>query len=366
MGIIIAIFVFGVLIFIHEFGHFFTAKLFKVQVNEFALGMGPRLCGFTKGETKYSLRLFPIGGYCAMEGEDGSDGSNPRAFNTKPKWQRAIILVAGGVMNIILGFVVMWGLTCAEPMTDTLQIAKFYDNSVSNTSVNGGGALMENDIILEINGSPCHVTTDVTTQFIIDEDHVFDFLVERDGKEVMLSGVTFQTMNAEDGTTTIICDFTLYGKDNTLTHMFDLQGVGFWQHIGNIFISLKNVTAQAYYNTISFVKLVWTSLLELFTGKYGLTDLSGPIGTTTVISEAASMGIEPLLNIAVFITINLGIMNLLPFPALDGGRVLLLIIEAIRRKPLSERVEAAINATGFALLMGLIIIVAISDITKLF
>lgn len=365
MGIIIALLVFGILIFIHEFGHFFTAKLFNVQVNEFSLGMGPKLFSFSKGETKYSLRVFPIGGYCAMEGEDGSDGTNPRAFNTKPKWQRAIILVAGGAMNIIFGFIVMFGLTCAEPMTGTMQIAKFYEGSVSNTSVNGGDALKENDVILEVNGKACHVTTDITTQFILDEDHIFDFLVKRDGKKIQLSGVSFNTAAADDGTTTIICDFTLYGVDNALTHLFNTNGVGFWQHFGNVFVSLKNVAVEAYFNTVAFVKLVWTSLIELFSGKYGLTDLSGPIGTTSVISEAASIGIEPFLNIAVFITINLGIMNLLPLPALDGGRVLLLAIEAIRRKPLSEKVEAAINAVGFTLLIGLVIVVAISDIIKL-
>ncbi len=360
MGIIIALIVFEILILIHEFGHFFTAKLFKVQVNEFALGMGPKLFSFTKGETKYSLRLLPIGGYCAMEGEDGSNGENPRAFNVKPKWQRAIVLIAGGAMNIILGFLVMFGMTCAEPLTGTLQIAKFHENAVSNQK------LQENDIILKINGDRCHVTSDVTTQFITDEDYKFDFLVLRDGNEVLLEDVAFATQENEDGTTTMIVDFGFYGKDNALTHMFDAKGAGFWEHFGNIFVSLKNVTVEAFFNTISFMKLVWISLIELFSGKYGLTDLSGPIGTTSVISEAASMGIEPLLNIAVFITINLGIMNLLPFPALDGGRVLLLIIEAIRRKPLSEKVEAAINTVGFVILMGLVFIVAISDITKLF
>lgn len=366
VSILVAILVFGVIIFVHELGHFMTAKMFGVQVNEFSIGMGPRLLKFGKGETEYSLRLLPIGGFCAMEGEDGGEDENPRAFHRKAKWKRAIILVAGGFMNIVLGFVVMYFMTATQPLLSTTIISGFDSQAVSNQVHDGGDALQQGDKILKINNTRCNVDTDIVFELMRAEDGKVDMLVERDGQQVQLRNVQFATEIAEGTETSVVrIDFTVYGRDNTLSHLFDTQGRSFWGHVGHIFVSIGEVAAESFFKTVSIVKLVWVSLIDIITGKYGLNELAGPVGTTSAIGEAASAGLSSLLMIAVFITINLGIVNLLPFPALDGGRVVLLGLEAIRRKPLSPKVEGAINLVGFGLLMVLIVVVSFNDIARL-
>lgn len=362
---IVALLVFCVIITVHEFGHFFTAKLFHVQVNEFSIGMGPKLLGWGKGETKYSIRLLPVGGYCAMEGEDGGTDENPRAFHRKPKWQRAIILVAGAFMNIVLGFVFMFCVTVSGEMTTTTTIYGFQESAVSNASVNGGDFLCPEDEILRVNNVNTHVSMDLSYALMTDDDGIVDITVRRNGEKVELHNVCFNTAD-EEGITYTTIDFIIYGQDNALTHMFDTKGLPVWTHVGNCFLSLGRALRETWYSVLSTMRMVWVSLIDMLTGRYGLKDLSGPVGTTTVISEAAAAGLESLIRIAMFITVNLGVFNLLPFPALDGGRVVLLGLEAIRRKPLNPKVEGAINLVGLALLLTLVAIVTVSDIIKLF
>ncbi len=363
--ILVALLVFGVIITVHEFGHFITAKLFHIQVNEFSIGMGPKLIGWGKGETKYSLRLLPVGGYCAMEGEDGGEEENERAFFRKPKWQRAIVLVAGAFMNVILGFFLMFCITVSADMTSTTVIHSFRDYAVSNTSVDGGDFLRPGDQILRVNNVSTHVGMDLSYALMTDQDGVVDILVRRDGKKVQLHNVCFNTAD-EQGVTYTTIDFVIYGQDNALSHVFDTEGFPVLTHVGNCFVSLGRAMRETWYSVLSTMRMVWVSLLDMLTGRYSLKDLSGPVGTTTVITEAAAAGLESLIRIAMFITVNLGIFNLLPFPALDGGRVVLLGLEAIRRKPLNPNVEAAINAVGLALLLTMVVIVTVSDISKLF
>lgn len=365
LSILLALIVFGVIIFVHEFGHFFTAKLFGIQVNEFSIGMGPKVFSWGKGETAYSLRAFPVGGFCAMEGEDGGELENPRAFNRKPKWQRCIVLVAGGFMNVVLGLVIMFGLTVSSDLFSTTIISGFRENSVSNTSVSGGDCLREGDEILKVNNTAAHVAMDLSFALSSDQDGIVDILVLRDGEEILLEGVTFNVAG-EDGVTYTMIDFTVYGIDNTLSHLFDTRGVSIGTHLLNCVKSVGRAFAETWYSTCSVVRTIWVSLIDMFTGKYGLTDLSGPVGTTGAISQAAGMGLESLLLMAMFISVNLGIFNLLPFPALDGGRVVLLGVEAVRRKPLDPRIEAGINIAGLVILFGLIVVVTFSDIMKLF
>ena len=373
LSIIVALIVFGVIIFIHELGHFVTAKLFDVQVNEFAIGMGPKLIGWGKGETKYSIRALPVGGYCAMEGEDGDETDehgiridNPRAFNRKKKWQRAIILVAGATMNIILGFVIMFFITVSQPLLSSTQIASFDEAAVSNTSVDGGDFLQERDKILRINNVNVHVGMDLSYALMLDRDGVVDILVERNGERVQLKSVTFNMVD-EQGTQYTTIDFRIYGTDNALTHLFTPnEGVPAGEHVKEIFVSLGRVFRETWYSVIATMRTVWTSLIDLMTGVYGLKDLSGPVGTTQVMTQAVSAGFDSLLLVAMFITVNLGIFNLLPFPALDGGRIVLLGLEAIRRKPLPKKVEAGINAAGLIILLALVAVVTVSDIIKMF
>lgn len=365
ISILVALLVFGVIIFVHEFGHFFTAKLFGIQVNEFAIGMGPKIVGWGKGETKYSLRALPIGGYCAMEGEDGGEDENPRAFNRKPKWQRGIVLVAGGAMNLILGFILMFSITVSTELFSTTTVSNFRDYAVSNSSVNGGDYLCKNDEILKVNNVSTHVAMDLSFALMTDSDGVVDILVKRNGEEVLLKDVTFNTED-EQGITYTTIDFQVWGTDNALHHIFDTKGQPVLTHIGNCFVSLGKAFAETWYSVIGTVRQVWVTIIDMVSGKYSLTDLSGPVGTTAAMGDAVSMGLESLILIAMFITVNLGIVNLLPFPALDGGRVVLLGVEAIRRKPLPPKVEAGINAAGLILLLSLMVIVSFFDIGKLF
>lgn len=340
LTILKTVIILGVLIFIHEFGHFIVAKLGKIQVNEFSLGMGPRIIKFKKGETEYSLRAFPIGGFVSMEGENGEEESaeNPRAFTRRPKWIRGLTLIAGATMNIILGFVIILGLVCASDLIGTTKIAGFHKEATSNQ------ILMQNDEILKINGMKIHIDNDIVFALVRDEDGLVDFTVRRNGEMVELKDVPFTMKENEDGTKSIYLDFQVYGVEKTF----------------------GGVIKQAIGWTVSIIRTVWVSLVELVTGQYAISDLSGPVGVASAVGQASSAGLDSLFLLVAFITLNLGVFNLLPFPALDGGRIVLLIIEAIRRKPLHPKYEGFINFAGLAVLLLFMLVVTFSDITKLF
>ncbi|MDR2908756.1 MAG: site-2 protease family protein [Oscillospiraceae bacterium] len=338
MTILIAVLVFGVLIFAHEFGHFATAKwLCGMQVNEFAMGMGPKILSCKKGETTYSLRLFPIGGFCAVEGEDEAS-DNPRAFANIKIWKRVIFTVAGSLMNLLLGLVIIFYLTTQMPLVATTQIAQFQEGAVS------GQRLREGDVIRRINGHRVGWANDISYELMRSRDPLLDFEVEREGEIIMVPDVEFLTEEVEGAGSFIILDFKVYGVEKTPL------------------IILSNTL-----NWMKFeVKTVLGSLQDLVTGRYGLKSMSGPVGVTTAIGEAAGMGLGSLLELVSFITVNLGVFNLLPLPALDGGRLLFLIVEGIRRRPLPARYEGWVHAVGFVLLIGLMLAVTASDIIKLF
>lgn len=343
--IIIAILLFGLIIFIHEFGHFFTAKMSGVKVNEFALGMGPQLIKFKKGETLYSLRLFPIGGFCQMEGED--EASNDEgSFSNKPVYKRMIIVTAGAIMNIILGFVIMIIILCQQEYYPSNTIDKFADNAVSSNY-----GLQAGDEILSINEYKVMTDKDLSFALSMDKDHIVDMVVSRNGNKIYLENVKFGTKQLDDGTQILALDF--YVKP-----------------IPRTFLS---VITQSFKSTISMVRIVFASLRGLIVGQFGFNELAGPIGAASAIGEAASAGLEinfvqainNILTMMVVITVNLGIFNLLPLPALDGGRFVFLIIEAIRRKPIDQKYEGWVHAAGFAILLIFMAIVTISDILRL-
>lgn len=346
--IIVAVLVFGVIIIIHEAGHFAAAKACGVKVNEFSLGMGPRLFGWGKGETQYSLRLLPIGGYVSMEGED-SDSGDPRAFNRKPVWQRLIIICAGAFMNLVLGFVILLIVSSFEDGITTTQIAGFYsDDSPSHVS-----GLEVGDEIVRVNGMRVFCDTDISYQFQLDEDRVFEMTVMRNGQKVVLPEVRFDGETLEDGSQSLVIDFYVLGeKVNPLT-----------------------VLSYSSRKFVSVARMIWLSLFDLLRGRYTINDLSGPVGIVGAIgkvvgstSEGVAVGdmLLNLLSFVVFITINVGIFNLLPIPALDGARAFFLIIELIRRKPLKPEVEGTVHFVGLMLLFGLMIVVTFFDILKLF
>lgn len=334
--ILVTVFVFGIIIMIHEMGHFIAAKLFGVQVNEFSLGMGPTLYRKQKGETNYQLRLLPIGGFVAMEGEN-EESSTDRAFCNKAPWKRLIILVAGATMNLILGLILLGVLTGNQALLGTRVIAEFHENSVSSQW------LKPNDVIEKVNGYNVNGYNDVIFQMVRDQDGEIDFEVERDGALVELKNVAFRTVELEDGLRSMELDFTFFGVEKTF------------------FTSVK----YTFHWTTSVVKQVWYSLGDLITGRFGLNQLSGPVGTSTAIGQAVSQGSRSFILLIAFITINVGVFNLLPIPALDGGRLLFIFIEMILRRPIPPKYENYIHAGGFVLLMGLILVVTFNDILKL-
>ena len=338
MQVIIAIIVFGVIIAIHEFGHFAVAKLCNIRVNEFAIGMGPALIKRRKGETLYAVRAIPIGGYVKMEGEDESS-EDERAFNKKPVYQRILVVVAGAVMNLLLGFIIIFIATLMSKGISTTVIANFNENATSHES-----GLQVDDKILKINGRRIFVDADIVFELLNDEDGITQMVVERSGEKVHLNDVKFDIEKNEDGTQSINFDFMVYGQQKS-------------------FANIVKFTAN---KTVSTARIIWITLNDLIKGKYGINDLSGPIGVVDAIGQASSMGLVELLALASFITINVGIFNLLPIPALDGGRIVFLIIEGIRRKPIKPEYEGYVHFIGLALLLLLMLVVSISDIVKLF
>ena len=441
--ILIGVLLFELIILFHEGGHFITAKLSGVKVNEFALGMGPKLFSFKKGETTYSLRLLPIGGYCAMEGED-EDSENPRAFNNVKIFKRMIIVVAGAVMNILLGLILMTVLLLPNEYFTSTTINSFTPKSYSANS-----GLEAGDKILSIHGYKIKNSMDLSYAFAtikvqdVDGDSLqiykqdcanalsdifshqissgaldsfsdeefneiyrelhkltaevnkadskedaykaleagteklysyfpdltpevpeitiketrprfrTDMVVERNGSEVHLENVDFMTYTtADDPTPKMSVDFYTNGTEKT-------------------FLSLMRETGS---QTVSVVRMVVDSLAGLIRGDFAFSDVSGPIGAASATVEVAQQGLktgfgDAVLNIVyvmMIITVNLGVVNMLPFPALDGGRFLFLIIEGIFRKPVPRKVEAIINAAGLGILLIFILIISVKDIWMLF
>lgn len=335
--IILAILMFVLIIIIHEFGHFISAKLLGVRVNEFAVGFGPKLFSKQGKETKYSVRAIPFGGYCAMEGED-EESADPRAFGNKKPWRRFIIVAAGAIFNIILGFILSIIMTIPMSAFATTTIAEFDEKAVSNNY-----DLRVNDEILAADGRKIYSYSDLSYMLASARDGKIDFTVLRDGKKVELNDVQFDLMKLEDGNNYISLDFKVYGQKKTF------------------FNTLK----YAAKTTVSYGRIVYMSLYDMFTGKYQLNQLSGPVGITAAVSQAAKESIWNFVYFACIISINLGIMNLLPLPALDGGRLLFIFIEMIRKKPIPAKYEGIIHAVGFALLFGLIIFITFNDIKNL-
>ena len=345
MQIIVAILVFGIIIAIHEFGHFIVAKRCGIKVNEFAIGMGPAIFKRQKGETLYSLRLFPIGGFCAMEGEDESS-NDERSFGNKSIPKKIAVLVAGAVMNILLGFILVVLMISMSGTILTSRVASFTDSAASSQS-----GLQVDDEIVKINNMHIFDTNDLLYQLQTDTDGEVSMLVRRNGEKVQLPAVKFNIRPATDDTKQqISIDFKVKAEK----------------------INFFTVIKASFNKTISIGRLIWISLVDLLQGKYGFNDLSGPvgivgaIGSAITVSESLMDKFLNLISLASFITINVGIFNLLPLPALDGGRIFCRIIEAVIRRPIKPQVEQVIHFAGLAALMLLMVVVTFNDVSKLF
>ncbi len=336
--ILIAILSFLVMIFIHEFGHFIFAKLLGVRVNEFAIGFGPKLFRKQGKETLYTVRALPFGGYNAMEGED-EDSDDPKAFCNKRPWRRFLIVAAGASFNILFCFILVSCMLLPQDRYPTTTVAAFADGAVSEQS-----GLQVEDTIYSVNGRRILTTTDLSYTFTnIPADGKVDMTVLRDGEKVHLSQVQFSTAS-QDGVNYVQVDFSIYGRKRTVLSWME----------------------QSVKATLSYGRVVWWSLLDLITGKYGISQMSGPVGVTVAIGDMVKSGVLDYLNIIALISINLGIFNLLPVPALDGGRLFFILVEMIFRRPIPKKYEAIVHAAGFILLMLFMAFVTVKDIFGLF
>lgn len=405
MNIFIGILVFCVVIIIHEMGHFFVAKACKMKVNEFAIGMGPLLFKKRFGETDYAIRLFPIGGAVMLDEDVEND--DPRSFRNKPVWMRMLVIVAGAVMNLILGVIFCLFSVLSSNSITTTTVGGFHDGSVTSQY------LQADDEIVEVNGMTIWTAMDISFQLqnsvSKSEDNQFfecDMKVLRDGEVVALDNVKF----ASRAWAVFVSDYkTLIGENSEfaaspaeyynleiakVTEKFSQMEAksenpqfveGFKKLIENykaevvasensIFLDFRvygeekdffNVTDMTFKTFLSETRLIWISLGNLIKGTYGLNDLSGPIGVVQSIGQSASIGFNSLMLIAALITINVGIFNLLPIPALDGARFIFLLIEAIRRKPVKAEHEGLVHFIGLMALFLLMILVSINDIIKL-
>ncbi len=426
LQILYTVLVLGALILIHELGHFTTAKLSGVKVNEFAIGMGPTLFKIKGKETKYAIRLFPIGGFVAMEGEE-EDSEDDRAFNKKSVWKRMIIVAAGAAMNLILGFVITTALVIMSTVSASTTVLGFEDNAISSQSgllagdriveidgtqigsigdiknyfshsegssafditvirkgektalesvsfpteekngkyypridfkVSSGlpsttvGGFTEDslsdksglkigDRILKINGRNISIYTDIATAFSVSYNKdTLDITVERDGEKILLNDVHFPVLQAAEDLTSPDIDFKVKAEEKTLL----------------------NILKHSVFRTGSFITLMYDTIIDMVTGKLSVKYVSGPVGTSTVIYQAAQTGIETLLSLVALISINLAVVNLLPLPALDGGKLVFLLIELIFRKKVPAKIEAAISFAGIVILMILMVVIVFKDI----
>lgn len=349
--ILIAVLVFGFLILIHEFGHYIFARIFKVTIKEFSIGMGPKLLWYDSKKTKirYTLAALPIGGFVSMTGED-EESDDPNAFNKKPAWQRFIITAAGATINIIAGFlamVILCSLVPGEgktPLGSTVVHDFVISEELSHSSKEYG--LLEGDKIVEVNGKRVKILDELSYEIMRHGDRPIDLLVERkvDGvtKTVPLNDVVFPTAVEQEQT---------FG-------MMDFRVNGVKQTFGSVF-------THAFRKSFLIVRMCWESIFDLITGRFTLAAVSGPVGISSAIGDAARRGTSTLLNIVAMISINLGVMNLLPLPALDGGRLLCLLIEMVTRKKLPPKVEGAIHGIGLVLLLGLSVVIMFKDIFQL-
>ncbi len=354
MYIILAIIAFGVLIIVHELGHFVAARACGVRVIEFSLGMGPLLLKKQGRETLYSLRALPLGGFCAMEGEDG-DSDDPRSFAAQPPWKRVIILVAGAAMNFVVGFLlVLVVFSQAEGYS-----APTIDSFMDGCPYQGENMLMEGDTFYKIDGHRTYFFSDISEYLARSGSDYHDIVVVRGGEKVELSNFRMTPVEYPTANGGTELKYGVYGRFEEKT--------------------LASSLKYSWYCSLDFVRLVWRSLGDLVTGSVGVRELSGVVGIVDMVNEVATQEaaktsvFDALLDVAylfALIAVNLAVMNLLPIPALDGGRVFALIItaliERVSHRKVNPKYEGYIHSAGFILLMGLMVLVMINDVVKLF
>ena len=377
MVILFAILMFGFLITIHEFGHYLFARIFKVGVKEFSVGMGPKILSHRSKKTKilYSLRLFPFGGYVSMVGEDESFSDEQEhvlakerkddepvftekdALYKKPAWQRLIIMAAGGVFNIIVGVIlcgVFVGMTTQSLGSTT--IYDFKENATSQYYLEPG------DEIVAVNGHSVGILSELSFRIMWEAETPTTAVMENKlGEKITLENVGLMDITLiRDGKKMLISDVPF--------SMAREQGIGMGQmdfQVYREYATFESVTRHTFCQARNNVNQIWASLGGLFTGRVNLSHMSGPVGITEQMTEAAGLGLEYLIYFAALIAINLGVFNLLPIPALDGGRLIVILVEMITKKRLPPKVEGIINSVGLFILLGLSLVIMVKDVIQL-
>ena len=348
--LLVTVLLMGILIFVHELGHYLTARACHVTIYEFSIGMGKRLWGFTSAKTgiQYSLRLIPVGGYVSMAGEDETkegEEDDPNAFNKKGVWQRIFILSAGAAMNILTGFLAMLvltaGMSFAGYQLPSTTVAEFAQGAPSYIS-----GLELGDRIISLDGARVHTGYDLSYEIMFNGYKPVDVVVERDGQTILIPDVRFPT-GEEQGILLGGMDFSVLATETTA----------------------GSILKTAFFRGTSSIKMVFDSIGGMITGRFGITDLSGPIGMTTAVKDVATQPMAGwnILYLFAVIAMNLGVMNLMPLPALDGGRLFFRFVEVLRfGKPVNEKIEATIHGLGMVLLLGLMAFIALKDVFMLF
>ena len=333
LTVLCVILIFGLIVFIHEFGHFITAKLFGVTVHEFAIGMGPKLFGKQKGDTFYSVRLIPMGGYVKMEGED-EDSDSEGAFSKKKPWQRFIILFAGAFMNLVLGFSLLVTYNAVDPnltAIPTMEVVALQEGMGAEKA-----GILPGDVIVKVDGSRIHTHLDLN--LALNEKESVSVLVDRGGEKMNFSVPV-----------TVVDNRALLGFSRNTREK-----------------TIGNLISYSYFEAFSIVKMTYQSFFGMFTGSVSVDQMSGPVGIVNEIGTAVKSGFLDVLFIALLISLNLGVVNLLPFPALDGGRIVFVLWEIITRKKVKPEHEGIIHFIGFVLLILLVLYVTKNDIVRLF
>lgn len=352
VSILFAILLFSILIFVHELGHFLCAKLSGVQVNEFAMFMGPAIWKKKKGETLYSIRCIPIGGYCAMEGED-EETDNPRSFQKAKWWKRLIILAAGAAMNFLIGLLIL--LIVYAPAQAF--VSPTIDSFESFATINGENGLQEGDRFLEIDGEKIYLSSDISLILSLNEGDYHDIVVERNGERVVLENFYLERHEVavdDEGNTQMLIGIHYKTDDATF----------------------GNKLSYTWKTAINWVRSVRLSLQMLVSGKASFADMSGPVGIVGAMTDMATSSetfgdaLMGLLYFGAFLAINLAVMNLLPIPALDGGRIVALllttVIEAVIGRKINPKYEGYIHGVFMILLLALMAIILFKDVIWLF
>ena len=346
LTVLIAVLVFGFLIFAHELGHFLAARAFGVKIYEFSIGMGPKLAWYDskKSGIRYKICMFPFGGYVSMA-EEGMDESarseDPRAISNQKPYKRFIIMAAGGVVNLLLGFILMFVVVLSSQLGSTI-VAGFPEEIRNEEVFTGDYGLQSGDEIVSIGGKRVHTSMELDYEILRNGIEPLEVTVLRNGEYVTLE-VVFPT-TVTSGQVIGERDFSLYEDPK----------------------SAAVVVKHTFWRSLCTVRMVWESVFDLITGRFGVDAVSGPVGITSTVGEAASYGLIPLLYMVAVISINLGIVNLFPLPALDGGRLVFVFIEMIARKPVPRDIEAKIHGIGMILLLILAVLIMFKDVRSIF